>query len=411
MKKICWFASLFIVLGVWGQNGEVFMQETFTNKDSSEYTFTTVANLERTSVKNQFRTGTCWSFSALSFFESELIRLGHMEVDLSQMFVVYHTYVEKGDKYVRTDGKLNFGQGGAFHDIPFILRKYGIAPLASYQGFNYDGSGHNHSEMQAILKGMLDAVNAKPQKGSLVTRDGQDLVWKEAYSAVLDAYLGAVPDTFTVDGKLYTPKTYRDALGLNMDEYVSLTSFTNHEFYKECKLAIPDNWVWDNSYNVPLNDLFEATKNALMNGYTLAWGADVSEKGFSPRDALAIVPADESTIQEKGKDSKFFNDAGATKVSNAFLVPTEEKEITQELRQLEYDNKMTTDDHGMHIVGLAKDQNGKEYFIIKNSWGTEYNQCDGYILVSEAYFKLKTINVYLNVNGLTKDLKNKIIKG
>jgi bleomycin hydrolase len=374
------------------------------NAEGSEYVFTKIAHLDATPVESQGNTGTCWSFSALSFFESELIRKGTKDPDLlSEMFVVRKAYESKAEKFIRMDGKINFSEGGAFHDIPFVIKNYGIVPQEIYTGLNYGSETHNHSEMFSVLDGAVQGLLNHSKSSSA----GVSTAWMGALNGILDAYFGKDLKEFEYKGKKYTPQTYAKAIGLNMDEYVSLTSFSNHELYKKCQLAIPDNWVWGESYNVGLTDLFDACENALKNGYTLAWGADVSEKGFSFKNGLAIVPEDPSTIDVKGKDSKNYSDAGADKASNAFVTPQKELTITPELRQKGYDAKMTTDDHGMHIVGLYKDQKGTRYFLVKNSWGTG-NYPKGYLYVSENYFNYKTINVYVHKDGVSGNLKKKL---
>jgi bleomycin hydrolase len=375
-----------------------------TNGENSEYTFKKVAHLDATPVQSQGYTGTCWSFSALSFFESELIRMGTKDpVLLSEMYIARKAYEAKAEKYLRMDGKINFAEGGAFHDIPYVIRNFGIVPEEIYTGLNYGSETHNHAELFSVLNGAMEGLLKYRNSRSSEITD----VWKTAVFGILDAYLGADPKEFKYKGKKYTPTSYAKSLGLNMDDYVSLTSFTNHEVNKKCHLAIPDNWAWGESYNVELNDLSAAVEDALKKGYSLAWGADVSEKGFSFKNGLAIVPEDLSTIDVKGNDSKNFSDAGADKSSNAFISPVKEVEVTPELRQKGYDNKTTTDDHGMHIVGLYADQNGTKYYLVKNSWGTS-NFPKGYLYVSESYFKLKTINVYVHKDGLSKSLKNKL---
>lgn len=381
-----------------------FAQNT-TNAEDSDYKFKKIAHLDATPVLSQGITGTCWSFSALSFFESEMIRKGNKNTPiLSQMYVVRKSYEGKAEKYIRMDGKINFAQGGAFHDIPWVFRNYGIVPVEVYGGLNYGTDKHNHQELykglSGYVKGILKYVDNKGNKPLSSS-------WKAGFNGILDAYLGEDPTAFTFNGKEYTPKSYAQETGLNMDDYVSLTSFSHFNEYEECMLAIQDNWAWGTSYNVSLEDLQKATEHALENGYTVAWGADVSEKGFNFRKGLAIVPEDESTIDVSGKDNENFSDAGADKKSNAFLTPVKEKEITPELRQKEYDNKTTTDDHGMHITGLYKEKNGTKYFLVKNSWG-KGNMCEGYLYVSENYFKLKTINVYLHKDALTEELKAKL---
>ncbi len=385
----------------------LFAQDTFSNKKGSEYEFTLVKDLEATPVENQNRTGTCWSFSALSYMESEIIRLGHKPVNLSEMYVVRNAYIGKATNYLRMSGHSNFDSGGAFHDIPWVIKRYGIVPESVYMGLNYGYDIHNHSEMNAALKGMVDGFNKKKQDKKLTKN------WKKAFTGVVDAYLGDLPDTiedftFTEDGKTYNPISYAASLGLNMDDYISITSYTHHPFYSKFALEVPDNWGMQASYNVPLDEFMNLMENAIMNGYTFAWGADVSEKGFSARDALAIVPMDMETIQEKGKDEAFFNTAGAEKISNAFVQPVTERIVTQTERQDAFDEQTTTDDHGMHAVGIVKDQKGTKYFIIKNSWGTKYNQRDGYFYASFPYVRYKTMNIMIHKDALSKSLKKKL---
>jgi bleomycin hydrolase len=399
MKKIILSLST-VVLLLSTTNAQT---DTLKNKKDGHYYFTVIKNNETTEVQNQWRTGTCWSFSSLSFIESELIRNGKGKHNLSEMFIVHNAYIAKAERYVRMHGEMNFGQGGAFHDIPFVIKNYGIVPESVYMGLNYGEEHHNHSELEAVLKAMLDAVIQNKQT-HLTT------AWKPSLEKVLDTYLGEIPKEFEYEGKKYTPQTFAKHLGLNMDDYVEVTSFTHHPFYQPFVLEVPDNWVFGSVYNVPLNELMEIMEYAINNGFTVAWGADVSEKGFSFRDGLAIVPKDPSTIKTKGKDSEYFNNAGAEKVSDAFDTfdtPVEELEITQEMRQKAFDNYETTDDHGMHIVGMVKDQNGKKYFVVKNSWGTK-NDCDGYFYASEAYFKYKTIDIMLHKDAIPPHLRKKL---
>lgn len=401
MKKI--YLS-FLLLGVTAVASAQFgYTEPVKNAEGSEYQFTKLALLDATPVQEQGHTGTCWSFSALSFFESELIRMGTKNPDLlAEMFVVRKAYESKAEKFIRMDGKINFSEGGAFHDIPYVIRNYGIVPLDVYSGLNYGTTSHDHSELFEVLNGGLQGVLTTTKNGKTLTTS-----WMAALNGILDAYLGKDIKEFEYKGKKYTPKSYAKAIGLNMDEYVSLTSFTNHGMYEKCSLAIPDNWAWGESYNVGLNDLFDACEYAVKNGYSVAWGADVSEKGFSFRNGLGIVPEDPSTIEVSGKDNKNFSNGGADRTSNAFQTPVKELTITPELRQKGYDQKTTTDDHGMHIVGLYKDQKGTRYFLVKNSWGTS-NYPKGFLYVSENYFKYKTINIYLHKEGVMPSLRKKI---
>lgn len=374
------------------------------NAEGSNYQFTKVAHLDATPVQSQGYTGTCWSFSALSFFESELIRKGNKNPDiLSEMFVVRKAYESKARKYIRMDGKINFSEGGAFHDIPYVIKNYGIVPEGVYKGLNYGSDSHDHSELFSVLNGAVQGVLSSLTSNG----EGVSTAWMNAVNGILDAYLGSDIKEFEWNGKKYTPQSYAKAIGLNMDEYVSLTSFTNHGLNQKCMLEIPDNWAWGESYNVALPDLFDACEYALKNGYTLAWGADVSEKGFSFSNGLAILPEDPTTIEVNGRDNRNFSDAGADKRSNAFLSPQKETKVTPEMRQEAYDSKMTTDDHGMHIVGLYKDQNGTRYLLVKNSWGTG-NYPKGFLYVSEHYFNYKTINIYLHKDGVSPALRKKL---
>lgn len=376
-------------------------QDTLRNKKGGGYIFTLKKDIEATAVQNQNRTGTCWSFSALSFMESELIRLGKGKHKLSEMYVVRKAYEDKAENYVRMHGLTNFSQGGAFHDIPHVIKKYGIMPQEAYQGLNYGLDKHNHSEMEAVLKGMLDAV-IKNKQGQLTTS------WKAAFNAVLDQYLGPIPETFSYQGKTYSPMSFAQKLGLNMNDYVVISSFTHHPFYTHFVVEVPDNWIWATAFNVPLDEMMQIQKNAVMNGFSIGWAADVSEKGFSFRDGLALVPEDESKLKSIGKDNPYFNNAGAKKEGTPFDSPGPEKSITQTMRQEAFDNYLTTDDHGMHFTGLVTDQKGNEYFIVKNSWGTDNNDCDGYFYASMPYVALKTISIMLHRDALPIDLKKKL---
>jgi bleomycin hydrolase len=384
----------------------VFAQETQTNKKGSEYKFKTIVDLEETEVQNQNRTGTCWSFSSLSFFESELIRMGKGKHSLSPMYIVRNAYLGKAENYLRMYGTFNFGQGGAFHDIPWVMERYGIVPTEVYKGLDYGSEKHNHSEMESMLGAMVKELAKKPQGGKLSP------VWKNAIEGVVDAYLGEIPSNveefnFTYEGKEYNPISFNKSLGWDMNDYISVTSYTHHPFYTQFALEVQDNWAMRTGYNVPLDEFMGIMKDGLKNGYTFAWGADVSEKGFSFRDGLAISPEDVSTIKTTGSDDKFFNNAGAEKISNAFMSPVKEKMVTQEERQIAFDSQETTDDHGMHITGLVEDQQGTSYFLVKNSWG-KTNDCDGYFYASEAYTRYKTMNILIHKDALSKAMKKKL---
>lgn len=375
-------------------------QDTIRNKENGGYIFEVVKDIEATDVKNQYRSGTCWSFSTLSFFESELKRMGKGDFDLSEMFIVRNTYSDKAKKYVRMNGFLNFGPGGAFHDVTYVIKNYGMVPEPVYAGLNYGTEKHTHNEMDHVLKAMVDAVIKNPNK--TLTK-----AWHTAFDAALESYLGKVPAEFEYKGKRYTPKSYAAELGINPDDYVEISSYMHHPYYSKFILQVPDNWLNSSVYNVPLNELTEIMDNAIKNGYGIAWAADVSEKGFSFRNGLAIVPEDEDAIKKKGKDNKHFSNAGSQKSGNQFDVPGPEKKITPELRQEAYDNYQTTDDHGMHITGIVKDQNGTEYYIVKNSWGTK-NHNDGYFFASKAYVQYKTMDIMVHKDAIPKAIKKKL---
>jgi bleomycin hydrolase len=375
--------------------------QSFKNAKESNYNFKQVQRLAASPVESQGRTGTCWSFSALSFLESEIMRINKSDesIILSEMFIVRKAYEEKAKKYIRMDGRTNFGEGGAFHDIPYVIRNFGIVPRSVYSGLKKKKDTYNHG-------GLFDRLDSIVQQAKS-SGNGIQSEWLNAYNAELDNGIGVLPTDFKFKGTSYTPQTFYNSLGIDMNDYVSLTSFTNHKMHEKCMLQIPDNWLWDFSYNVKINELFESTLHALKSGYTVAWGADVSEEGFSFRNGIAIVPASDAQIKIEGQDNKNFSDGGADKYSEVFLNPVREVEVTQEMRQKAYDEKQTTDDHGMHIVGFNVDRKGRYFFLVKNSWGTS-NYPEGYLYVSEAYFKLKTINVYLHKEAIQDQLRAKI---
>lgn len=375
-------------------------QDTLINRKGTNYRFTPVANVEATQVQDQCRTSTCWSYSSLSFIESELIRSGKGYHNLSEMYIVRCAYIEKAITYIRMGGKHQFDEGGEFHDIPTIIKKYGVVPEEAYKGIEYGETRHNHSEMVAMLKGMLDNLKDMPQ-GKLTP------VWTDAIAGVVDAYLGAVPEKFTYQGKEYTPLEFSKSLGLNMDDYVVLTSFTHHDMNKPFVIEVPDNWAMASAYNVSLDDMMSTMETGLKKGFSFAWAADVSEKGFSFYDGLGIVPQEDSMVQQKSKDSKGFNNPGGERGGYGFANPVAEKNITPEVRQKAFDEQTTTDDHGMHITGMVKDQTGKNYYIVKNSWGTA-NYLQGYLYVSDNYVRYKTICVMVHKDALSKELKKKL---
>jgi len=364
-----------------------------------EYEFTTVKENPVTSIKNQYRSGTCWCYSALSFIESEILRTKGQEVDLSEMFVVGRSYHDRAVKYVRLDGHLNFAAGSSFGDVLHVIDDYGIIPQDVYSGFNYGTEMPEQNELDAVLKGYVDAVRINPNR-KLTT------AWVNGLDGILDAYFGEAPEKFTVAGVEYTPESYRDHLGINYDDYVNITSFTHHPFYEPFIIEVCDNWRWDSAYNLPMDEMMEVMYNAIDKGYTIAWGSDVSEKGFT-RNGLAVMPVEE-TKAGAGSDQERW--VGKSPDQPAAEVKTElpkEMQITQEMRQEAYDRKTTTDDHGMHIYGIAKDQNGNQYFMVKNSWG-ETGKYKGVWYASDPFVRYKTLNIVVHKDALPKHIAKKL---
>jgi len=373
-------------------------------KDKKGYVFEDVKVLPATSVKDQHRSGTCWSFSGLSFLESEMLRLGKPAVNLSEMFIVWHTYAEKAIKHVRVHGNLNFAAGGAFHDVTNMISKYGIVPELVYDGLNYGEDKHVHGEMDRGLREFVDAVvENKNQKLSTA--------WHEAFTSILDNYLGEIPQNFEYEGKRYTPQSFADEyVGLDMDDYVEISSYTHHPFYSKFILEVPDNWSWDEIYNVPLNELEEIIDYSLNNDYTIAWAADVSEKGFkSSNKGVAVLPAVPETNMSDAEISRWEELPEREKEQELYKLekPVPELEVTQEMRQVAFDNFQTTDDHGMHIIGTAKDQNGQLFYKVKNSWG-DYNKYDGYFYVSKPYLKYKTMCIMVHKDAIPPGIREKL---
>ncbi len=367
------------------------------------YQFEEVVTNPYTSVKSQYRSGTCWSFSTLSFIEAELLRMGKPEMDLSDMFVVHKAYQDKANRYVRMHGTMNFGGGGAINDITDVIRKYGMVPETVLEGLNYGTTGHTHGELDEILKAYVDAVIENKNR-KLTT------AWQKGYEGVLNAYLGEVPETFSYEGKDYTPRTFADEyMEIDANDYVMFSSYSHHPFYKPFIIEVQDNWSWGSVYNVPVDEMIEIFDNALENGYTIAWASDISEKGFSWRNGVAIVP-DEAKQDLTGTEQEKWEKLSKKDKQNmlySFEEPVKEKEITQEMRQEAFDNYQTTDDHGMHIVGIAKDQNGNKYYKVKNSWGTE-QKYDGFFYASEAFVKYKTMSFMIHKDATPKKIAKKL---
>ena len=364
------------------------------------YNFTDGKLVPTTSVKDQSRSGTCWCFSGLSFIENEVIKAGGPELDLSEMWIVRNCYFEKAVKYVRLHGNLNFAVGGADHDVTNAIRDYGIVPQEVYPGLNYGTEKPDFSEIDAVLKAYVDAII----KGRKLTT-----AWQAGLNGILDAYFGKMPETFTYEGKEYTPKSFAESLPINIDDYVSISSYTHHPFYSQFVIEIPDNWAWGTVYNVPLDEMMAIIDNALDNGYSVEWGTDVSERGFSRTKAIAIVP--EADIESmSGTEAERWGKLTDREKENElykFDKPGKEKVITQQMRQEAFDNYETTDDHGMVIIGKAADQYGNPYYKVKNSWDV-LPPYDGYYYFSRPFVEYKTMSIMVNKNAIPKALRKKL---
>lgn len=367
-----------------------------------EYQFTTVKENPVTPVKNQFRSGTCWCFSSLSFLESELLRTQGKTYDLSEMWVVGHAYSDRATKYVRMDGHMGFSAGSGFGDVLVTIKKYGILPESVYNGYNYGSDKPEQAELDAVLKGYVDAIVSNPNK-TLST------AWKRGFDAVLQAYMGQWPSEFELDGKKYTPASYRDdVLKFNAEDYVNICSFEAEPWNQKCDIEVCDNWRNEGGYNVPLEDMMKILYNAIDKGYTVLWGGDVSEKGCFTRDGLATMPEPKKDVKPSaGSDQEHWVGKDKEQKEEVAVEIPKEMVITDAMRQEAYDRKKTTDDHGMHIYGYATDQNGTKYFMVKNSWG-EAGNYKGMWYMSESYIAYKTLNFLVHKDALPKDIRKNL---
>lgn len=381
------------------------MAQTPEAEEPKGYQFTDVKVIETTPVKNQNRSGTCWCYSTMTFLEAEILRAGGEAMHLSEMFVVRHAYMKKAEMYVRMHGALNFAEGGAAHDVTEVIKEYGIVPNEIYKGMNYGTELADFHELTPVMTAYLDAVI----KAGDTSRRPLTTAWKRGFNAILDEYFGELPERFEWQGKQYTPKSFAESLPIDMNDYIDISSFTHHPFYEQFVLEVPDNWMWGMVYNLPMEEMMRVVDHALENGYTLAWGTDVSEKGFSRTKAIGVIPETDPKSMS-GTEAERWGAMTAKEREAAlytFEKPMKEREITQEMRQEAFDNYETTDDHGMVIMGTAKDQNGTLYYKVQNSWDT-VKPYDGFWYFSKPFVAYKTTDLMVNKKALPKDIAKKL---
>ena len=371
-------------------------------QEKSGYQFTDVARINVTPVKNQASTGTCWCFATTSFMEAELLRTGKGEYDLSEMFIVRQKYMNQlQDNYLR-NGRGTLGQGSITNAFKNAYNQVGIVPEEVYNGINYDSDKHNHRELSQYLHAIADVA---------IKNKHRSPEYYELIENLFDTYLGKLPTEFTYKGKKYTPKSFAESLGLNMDDYIEITSFTHHPYYQQFAPEVPDNWERKPMYNVPLDEMIKVMNHALANGYTICWDGDVSEKGFSHKNGVAINPEVKKTEDLSNTDFarwQGLDEKARLEEAYKFESPCPEVNVTPEIRQAGYESFTTTDDHLMHITGMVKDQNGTVYYVTKNSWGTERNDFGGYLNMSESYVRAKTIYILVHKDAIPKDMKKNL---
>lgn len=399
MKKIIALAMLAVVAT--GANAKGKKQPKV---DPNKPVFTIVKENPITSVKDQNRSGTCWAYSTLSYFESEILKSTGKTYDLCESFVANKDYMDRAVQVVRYHGDMQFSQGGSAYDVYYVLKNYGICPedAMPFPGSLYGDSLNNFNEFFSLLEPYVDGIATS--KASKIS--GQ---WKVGFQGILDAYLGECPENFTYEGKNYTPKSFMSSLGLNMDDYVTITSYTHHPFYSQFVVEVQDNWRNPASYNLPMDEMMQIIDNAVMNGYTVAWGGDVSEPGFT-RDGLAYMIDAKKMQSLQGSDMARWLGLSAAKRRNLIdslgcNVP--EVQATQEMRQERFDNWELTDDHGMLIYGIAKDQNGKEYYMVKNSWG-ETGKYKGTWYMTKTFIAANTMDYMVNKNAIPANIRKKM---
>lgn len=379
--------------------------QTADTTSAEGYRFTDTKIIPTTAVKDQSRSGTCWCFSTLSFLESEILRAGGPALHLSEMWIVRHSFMDKAEKYVRMHGSLNFAEGGASHDVTEGIKAHGIVPFEVYPGLNYGTEKPDFHELSVVLKAYLDAVVKTGDKSGKAL----STAWKRGFDAILDEYFGPLPETFTYEGKEYTPETFAAQLPIDLDNYIDISSFTHHPFYTQFIIEVPDNWMWGTVYNVPLDEMMQIIDHALEQGYTVSWGTDVSEKGFSRTKAIGIVP-EADTESMSGTEAERWGkltDKEKEAALYKFDKPGKERTITQQMRQTAFDNYETTDDHGMLIMGTATDQAGNRYYKVQNSWNV-LPPYDGFWYFSRPFVAYKTTSIMVNKQALPKEIARKL---
>ena len=379
--------------------------QTADTTSAEGYRFTDTKIIPTTAVKDQSRSGTCWCFSTLSFLESEILRAGGPAMHLSEMWIVRHSFMDKAEKYVRMHGTINFAEGGASHDVTEGIKAHGIVPFEVYPGLNYGTEKPDFHELSVVLKAYLDAVVKTGDKSGKAL----STAWKRGFDAILDEYFGPLLETFTYEGKEYTPETFAAQLPIDLDNYIDISSFTHHPFYTQFIIEVPDNWMWGTVYNVPLDEMMQIIDHALEQGYTVSWGTDVSEKGFSRTKAIGIVP-EADTESMSGTEAERWGkltDKEKEAALYKFDKPGKERTITQQMRQTAFDNYETTDDHGMLIMGTATDQAGNRYYKVQNSWNV-LPPYDGFWYFSRPFVAYKTTSIMVNKQALPKEIARKL---
>jgi bleomycin hydrolase len=394
MKSATKFIGLILIVSLW--------LPVLAQTQEKGFNFTTVTDIKTTPVKDQQRTGTCWSFATTSFVETELLRMNKGEFDLSEMYFVRYAYVDKADRYVRRSGTANFGEGGQAHDVLNVIRQHGFVTDAAYTGLAAEPN-HNHAELEASLKAYIDVVDKK--KNGIIS-----LVWKDVFNDLLDVYLEKLPTTISVNNKTIDPVSFTKSTGFNADDYIEITSYNHVPFYKRVMIDIPDNWSQDLYYNLPIDEMVEVIKSALKNGYSVCWDGDVSDKGFSHANGIAFAPESELKPMEGTAERARWEKLSEKERASLLFAngPVPEKKVTQEDRQKSFDTQQTTDDHLMHFTGIVTDQNGTIYFKTKNSWNANSNKFGGYLNMSEAYVRLNTIAIMLHKNAIPKAISTKL---